>query len=86
MVTHLHVDQAVDDTTMLQRQEIQLEKLKKLKHESGSLEKWLLKFEDQLEVCDALGCKVTDHTKRLYIMENLNSRFLNKHLCYGRVL
>jgi hypothetical protein len=27
MVTHLHVDQAVDETTMLQRQEMQLEKL-----------------------------------------------------------
>jgi hypothetical protein len=36
MVTHLHVDQAVDETAMLQRQEMQLEKLKKLKHESGS--------------------------------------------------
>jgi hypothetical protein len=38
----LHVDQAVDETAMLQRQEMQLEKLKKLKHESGSLEKWLM--------------------------------------------
>jgi hypothetical protein len=46
MVTHLYVDQAVEDTAMLQRKDIQLEKLKKLKHESGSLEKWLLKFED----------------------------------------
>ena len=80
MVTHLHVDQAVDDTAMLQRQEMQLEKLKRLKHESGSLEKWLLKFEDQLEVCDALGCKVTDHTKRLYLMENLNSKIFEQTL------
>lgn len=55
MVTHLHVDQAVDETAMLQRQEMQLEKLKKLKHESGSLEKWLMKFKDLLEICDALG-------------------------------
>jgi outer membrane receptor for ferrienterochelin and colicin len=55
MVTHLHVDQAVDETAMLQRQEMQLEKLKKLRHESGSLEKWLMKFKDLLEICDALG-------------------------------
>jgi len=34
---------------------MQLEKLKKLKHESGSLEKWLMKFKDLLEICDALG-------------------------------
>ena len=80
MVTHLHVDQAVDETAMLQRQEMQLEKLKKLKHESGSLEKWLMKFEDQLEVCDALGCKVTDHTKRLYLMENLNTKIFEQTL------
>jgi len=86
MVTHLHVDQAVDDTAMLQRQEMQLEKLKKLKHESGSLEKWLLKFEDQLEVCDALGCKVTDHTKRLYLMENLNSKIFDKEAKRTRIV
>jgi hypothetical protein len=49
------VDQALDDTVMLQRQNVQLEKLMNLKHESGSLENNLLKFEDQLEVCDALN-------------------------------
>jgi hypothetical protein len=34
----------VDDTVVLQSQEKQLEILKKLKHESGSLQKWLLKL------------------------------------------
>jgi len=77
MVTHLHVVQAVDETVMLQSQEMQF---KKLKHESGSLEKWLIKFEDQLEVCDVLGCEVTDHTKRLYLMENLNAKIFEQTL------
>lgn len=43
-------------------------------------EKWLLKFEDQLEVCDALGCKVTEHSKRLYLMENLNTKIFEQTL------
>jgi hypothetical protein len=65
---------------------MQLEKLKKLKHESTFLEKWLMKFEDQLEVCDALGYKVSDHTRRLHLMENLNTKIFEKNFCYGRVL
>jgi hypothetical protein len=43
---------------VLQRQEKQLEKLKTMKHEFGMLEKWIMQFEDQLDVCDALQCKV----------------------------
>jgi hypothetical protein len=39
-----------------------------------------MKFEDQLEVCDALGCKVSDQTKRLYLMENLNTKFFEQTL------
>jgi hypothetical protein len=60
------------------------ENLKKLKHESGSLEKWCMKLEAQLEVSDALGYKVTDHSKRLYLMENLITKMFEQHFCYGR--
>jgi hypothetical protein len=31
-----------------------MEKLKNTKHEFGSLEKWIVRFEDQLDICDAL--------------------------------
>jgi hypothetical protein len=58
MVAHLQVDAAIDETAVLQRQEKQLEKLKTMKHEFGMLEKWIMRFEDQLDVCDALQCKV----------------------------
>jgi hypothetical protein len=58
MVAHLQVDVAIDETAVLQRQEKQLEKLKTMKHEFGMLEKWIMQFEDQLDVCDALQCKV----------------------------
>ena len=78
MATHLQVDAAVDDTAVLQRQEKQLEKLKATKHEYGSLERWILRFEDQLDICDALQCNVTDNTKRLYFMENLNPKIFEQ--------
>jgi hypothetical protein len=100
IVTHLHVNQAVDETAMLQWQDLHCENLKKLKHEnlkklkhenlkklkheSGSLEKWCMKLEAQLEVSDALGYKVTDHSKRLYLMENLITKMFEQHFCYGR--
>ena len=74
MVTHLQVDVAVDETSVLQRQEKQLEKLKATKHDFGSLEKWIIRFEDQLDICDALQCNVTDSKKRLHFMENLNPK------------
>jgi DNA-binding Xre family transcriptional regulator len=78
-MTHLHVDHAMDDTVMLQRRDVQLEKIMNLKHESGSLgETKLWKFEDLLEVCDALGCNVTDHTKRLYFMEKFNTEIFQQ--------
>ena len=80
MATHLQVDAGVDETAVLQRQEKQLEKLKTTKHEFGSLEKWILRFEDQLDICDALQCNVTDNTKRLYFMENLNPKIFEQTL------
>jgi hypothetical protein len=80
IATHLQVDVAVDETTILQRQDMQLEKLKKMKHENGSLEKWIMKFEDQIDVCQALGCTINDRTKRLYFMENLNQKIFEQML------
>jgi hypothetical protein len=80
IATYLQVDVAVDETTVLQRQDMQLKKLKKLKHECGSLEKWIVKFKDQLNVCQALGCTNTDKTKGLYFMENLNNKIFEQTL------
>jgi hypothetical protein len=80
IATHLQVDVAVDETTILQRQDMQLEKLKKIKHENGSLKKWIMKFEDQIDVCQALGCTINDKTKWLYFMENLNQKIFEQML------
>jgi hypothetical protein len=37
-----------------------MEKLKSTKHEYGSLEKWIMRFKDQLDIYDALQCNVSD--------------------------
>ncbi len=74
IATHLPVDVAVDKTTILQRQDMQLNKLMKLKHVYCSLEKCIMKLKNQSDVCQALGCTINDKTKCSYFMENLNSK------------
>ncbi len=48
MVTHLHADCTVDDTTILERQEKAITKLKDMKHEQGSIQVWLQNFDDAI--------------------------------------
>jgi 2,3-bisphosphoglycerate-independent phosphoglycerate mutase len=46
MVTHMHADCNVDKTTILERQEKTINELKNMKHEQGSIQVWLQKFDD----------------------------------------
>jgi hypothetical protein len=78
IATHLQLDAAVDETAVLQRQEKQLERLKAIKHDFRLLEKWIIRFEGQLDICDALQCNITDSMKRLYFMENLNPKIFDQ--------
>jgi hypothetical protein len=39
-----------------------INKLKNLKHESGSLPLWLQKFDDAIEECETMGAVITDET------------------------
>ena len=73
-MTHLQVVGNVDDCTLLRRQELQIDILKKLKHEVRSLETWMRKFEDQIRVCEAIKCALTDVHFKTYFMENLNAK------------
>jgi len=66
MVTHLHADCTVDETTILECQEKAINKLKSLKHEQGSIQVWLQKFDDAIEECETMGATVTDKMKRIY--------------------
>jgi len=79
MVTHLHADCTVDDTTILERQEKANAKLKNMKHEHGSIQVWLQRFDDAIEECETMGAAVTDGMKRIYLMKNVNEKYLNRH-------
>lgn len=56
------------------------EQLKNLKHESGSLQTWLQKFDDAVEECETMGVVITDETKRIYLMKNLNKKIFEQTL------
>jgi hypothetical protein len=84
MVTHLHADSSVDCTAILERQELAQEKLKALKHEGGSLQAWLQRFDDAVEECETMGATITDETKRIYLMRNLNEKIFEQTLVLWR--
>lgn len=84
MVTHLHADCTVDETTILERQEKAINKLKNLKHEQGSIQVWLQKFDDAIEESETLGATVTDEMKRIYLMKNINEKIFEQTLVLWR--
>jgi hypothetical protein len=80
MVMHLHADCTVDATAVLERQEMAINKLKNLKHESGLLQLWLQRFDDAVEECETMGAVITDETKKIYLMRNLNEKIFEQAL------
>ena len=84
MVTHLHADSSIDGTAILERQELAQEKLKSLKHEGGSIQAWLQRFDDAVEECETMGATITDETKRIYLMRNLNEKIFEQTLVLWR--
>jgi hypothetical protein len=80
MVTHVHADCTVDEATILERQEKAINKLQSLKHEQGSIQVWLQKFDDAIEECETLGATVTDEMKRIYLMKNINEKIFEQTL------
>ena len=85
MVTHLHADCTVDETIILEHQKKAITKIKNLKHEQGSIQVWLQKFDDVIEEWKTTWATVTDEIKMIYLMKNVNKNcFLTsmKHLRY----
>jgi hypothetical protein len=78
--THLQVIGDVDDCTLPRRQELLIEIVKKLRHDAGTLETWMRKFEDQIRVCEAIRCALTDVHYKTYFMENLNPKIFEDTL------
>jgi hypothetical protein len=84
MVTHMHADFTVDERTILERQEKAINKLKNMKHEQGSIQVWLQKFDDAIEECETMGATVIDEMKRIYLMKNLNEKIFEQTLVLWR--
>jgi hypothetical protein len=84
MVTHLHADCTVDATAILERQEKAILKLKMMKHEAGSLQMWLQRFDDAIEECETLGATLTDDMQGSYLMQNLNENIFEQTLLLWR--
>ncbi len=74
IVTNEHADCTVDDTSILEHQEKAISKLKNMKHEQGSIQVWLQKFDDAIEECETMGATVTNKMKQIYLMRNVNEK------------
>jgi hypothetical protein len=65
-------------TAILERQEKAIQKLKTMKHEMGSLQAWLQRFDDAIKECETLGAMLTDEMQRAYLTQNLNEKIFEQ--------
>ena len=57
---------------MYKKQEQEKDYLSKMKHVTGDFNRWITRFEDQLETCETIGVDLSEEAKILYFMNNLN--------------
>jgi Pyruvate/2-oxoacid:ferredoxin oxidoreductase delta subunit len=55
-----------------------------LKHEHGSIQVWLQKFDDVIEECETMGATISDEMKRIYLMKNINEKIFEQTLILWR--
>ena len=70
--THMFQGITEDRVLMYEKQEQEREYLARMKHVSGDLNRWITRFEDQVETCETIGAVITEEAKILYFMNNLN--------------
>ena len=70
--THMFQGAAEDRVLMFEKQEQEKDYLAKLKHVSGDFNRWITKFEDQIETCETIGVDLSEEAKMFYFMSNLN--------------
>jgi hypothetical protein len=49
-----------------------------MKHEMGSLQAWLQRFDDAIKECETLGAMLTDEMQRAYLTQNLNEKIFEQ--------
>ena len=57
---------------MCERKEMEIEYLSKMKHVSGDFNRWITKFEDQVETCETIGLELDEDAKLFHFMNSLN--------------
>ena len=63
---------ASDRIMMYEKQEQGKDYLSKMKHITGDFNRWITRFEDQMETCETIGVDLSEEAKILYFMNNLN--------------
>lgn len=84
--THLQVGSSTEETVITKITKIEEGKLMSMKHISGTYDRWLARFDDQLSVCESVGCEISDVEKRVYFMDNLNRKIFDKTLVQWDVI
>ena len=57
---------------MNEKQEQEKEYLSKMKHTAGDFNRWITRFEDQMETCETIGVELSEEAEVLYFKSNLN--------------
>ena len=70
--THIFQGVGEDRILLYEKQEQEKEHLSKMKHVSGDFNRWITRFDDQIETCETIGIDLTEEAKILYFMTNLN--------------
>ncbi len=76
--THIDNVGTDDGVLMFQRRDTEREYLAKMKHVSGDFNRWITKFEDQVETCETIGLELDEDAKIFYFMNNLNDEIFRE--------
>ena len=76
--THIDNVGTDDGVLMFERKETEREYLAKMKHVSGDFNRWITKFEDQVETRETIGLELDEDAKIFYFMNNLNDNIFRE--------
>ena len=78
--THLLRPMPKHDTGIQARRDALTDRLRSIKHESGSFERWIERFEDFYSICETAGCVIEDSKRRNFFMDGLNPKIFSSLL------
>ena len=63
--THMFQGATTDRVLLYEKQEQERDYLSKMKHVSGDFNRWITRFEDQIETCETIGVELSEEAKIL---------------------